>query len=817
MKKSILLLLISMLLLSVYADQVMIRISDITSDRFYEENWDIASHRPGEHLDLIVDENMLPALRQDFPELEIIATEAELKSNLRLRTRDLPGYRTYDMLEQEMFLLNSQHSDISQLTTIGESWGKMTYDAGNDAYQDFQHDLLAMKISDNPSVDEDEPVIYFVGAHHAREPISVEVVMNLMTHLLENYASSASVQQFVDNYEIWFIPLLNPDGHKLVIDEYDVWWRKNIRDNDNDNEISPPSNTGYATDGVDLNRNYGWHWGLLGSSDNDYYATYHGTEAFSEPETQAFRDFLEEKRPVAGLSYHSHGSLVLYPFGYGRHTETADVEALEDLANGMAELIHRGNGQEYTPNSEWELYPCMGGTDDYAYGTHRVFGFTIELADTFIPDASLIPNICSENLNGQLYLLNRMNRSILKGHVLDSETGLPVEAKIFVNEIDGGGTGQMDYISNPNFGSFYRMLTPGDYTVTISADGYLAQSDIPFTILPNAPTELEIAFEPGVESALNIHLVDGLNIPLRVVDVNIWSPDLATYTTDDNGMCAIPTIQTGIHRVQITYSEFGVIDRELEVAPNTTDWYFTMQPATEIYTYETDTAGWDCSGAWGRSDDFAFEGTHSLSSKYPGYSMSSNSTATRTNPIDNSNDDLSLSFWAKPMYTTIENQCYLQLSYDDNHWFTIHGFYGNADWENYQFDLSEYASDQIYVRFYQYIGGTNNDGIFIDDFSIYQATSTVPTAEEVNPVDNRLSISTYPNPFSGSIKIELKNQRNTAKVSIYNVRGQLVQELKTQNKSVLNWDGKNKNGSKVNNGIYFINADTATNKVLLIR
>ena len=74
----------------------------------------------------------------------------------------------------------------------------------------------------------------------------------------------ARVTQLVDTREIWIIPLLNPDGYQYDrcqmpddnednCDLDDRFWRKNLRDGDNDDRVS-------ECDGVDLNRNYPIEW-----------------------------------------------------------------------------------------------------------------------------------------------------------------------------------------------------------------------------------------------------------------------------------------------------------------------------------------------------------------------------------------------------------------------------------------------------------------------------------------------------------------------------------------------------------------------------
>src|SRR5207248_1728560 len=82
-------------------------------------------------------------------------------------------------------------------------------------------------------------------------------------------------------------------------------WRKNRRNNLDGNY------------GVDLNRNWGYQWGGLGSSSSTSSDIYRGTGAFSEPETQALRDFITA-RPNTVLSFdlHSYSQIILEPWAY---------------------------------------------------------------------------------------------------------------------------------------------------------------------------------------------------------------------------------------------------------------------------------------------------------------------------------------------------------------------------------------------------------------------------------------------------------------------------------------------------------------------
>jgi Zinc carboxypeptidase. len=59
--------------------------------------------------------------------------------------------------------------------------------------------------------------------------------------------------------------------------------------------------------GVDLNRNYDFHWNSnLGSSPNECNEEYRGPKPFSEPETQAIKGFVEDNLSKIKLAINFH-------------------------------------------------------------------------------------------------------------------------------------------------------------------------------------------------------------------------------------------------------------------------------------------------------------------------------------------------------------------------------------------------------------------------------------------------------------------------------------------------------------------------------
>jgi len=317
--------------------------------------------------------------------LTSILERAELAAALDL-DENLGLYHTYDEMISELTALAAAYPSIAELDTMGTSIeGRY---------------LFVLKISDNVSLDEDEPEVLVMGLHHARELMTVEVTLHLINHLLSNYGSDPLATQLVDGREIWIAPMINPDGHVYVqnnhSDAWWDWWRKNRRDN------------GDGTFGVDLNRNYGYMWGYdnVGSSGTTSSELYRGTAPFSEPETQAVRDFCIGREFTLSLSYHTYGELILYPWGYDDFY-TDDHELFSVLADSM------NAGLGYTAERGYDLYPTNGDTDDWTYGEtiekNRIFGYTVEMntyeEGGFGPPDDLIAPTCEKLLPLNLTLL----------------------------------------------------------------------------------------------------------------------------------------------------------------------------------------------------------------------------------------------------------------------------------------------------------------------------------------------------------------------------------------------------------------------------
>lgn len=274
------------------------------------------------------------------------------------------------------------------------------------------------------------PQVYFNAAIHARERGSSDNLLYFLGDLLYanqtgtglTYGSktftNADVKKAL-SVGIVFLPLSNPDG--VAYDQSsNSCWRKNR---------NPASSGGSASRiGVDLNRNFDFLWdfpNLFASSAASSVAstspsseTYHGTSAFSEPETKNIKWVMDENTGVHWfVDIHSYAGDVLYSWGsdtdqgttpamnflnsaydtkrgvipdsgsavYSEYISSTDSTNVKNAASRMSSAMTAATGRSYTAMQAAALYPTSGASDDYSYSRNfadsslnKIHGFTLE-------------------------------------------------------------------------------------------------------------------------------------------------------------------------------------------------------------------------------------------------------------------------------------------------------------------------------------------------------------------------------------------------------------------------------------------------------
>jgi len=386
------------------------------------------------------------------------------------------GYHDCDQVESILGQLQAAFPNIALMVNLGISH--------------YDRPIWGLKVSDNVALGEDEPAIMFNGLHHARELISTEVVLDTAQYLTTMYGADPNVTRWVDNWEIWLIPVVNPDGNDIVF-TIDSDWRKNARDNNLNGDID-------NGDGVDLNRNYPFKWGLTpGSSGVSSSSTYRGPAPASEPETQAIVDLSLRKRFVFSIAYHSFGGYVLYPYGT-LAAENPRPNISSSVGYDFANLSVREDGRQY--NLRPRLYDVNGLDRDWHYHNGTI-GFVVELSlNGFQPDYDSWRDKIVEGIRpGWQYLLNRIDGPSIFGHVRDAYSGIPIEATIEVDEIEFFEAEIRT--SNLNTGRYHWIVDPGTYTIGFSARGYIPQTHV-VVVEDESAFHLEVSLQPIASSVM---------------------------------------------------------------------------------------------------------------------------------------------------------------------------------------------------------------------------------------------------------------------------------------------------------------------------
>ncbi|MGD8394356.1 MAG: M14 family zinc carboxypeptidase [Candidatus Eiseniibacteriota bacterium] len=288
----------------------------------------------------------------------------------------VPSYHSYEQVVATLDALRRAYPHIvGERISLGKTWEG--------------RDLWAVKISDRPDVDEDEPEVLFDALHHAREAASLETLLRTMFHLVAHYADDPEIRYLIDERELWFVPMVNPDGYAM--NQPGGMWRKNRRPNPD------------GSFGVDLNRNYDCRFAHddRGSSPDPSSQTYRGPHAFSEPETRAMRDFMLARPFVTGMTLHAFSDLNLLPGGWAPERPVRWQELCE-LGEDLEVLTGYPYGQP------WELlYVSNGRSQDWA---HEVAGILVvepeigQPADGFWPGAERLDELAAQNLPSMLHM-----------------------------------------------------------------------------------------------------------------------------------------------------------------------------------------------------------------------------------------------------------------------------------------------------------------------------------------------------------------------------------------------------------------------------
>ncbi|MDX2177936.1 MAG: M14 family zinc carboxypeptidase [Candidatus Sumerlaeia bacterium] len=370
--------------------------------------------------------------------------------------RGTSSYTTYTQLGQELQAFAAANPDIARVQSIGTS------------VQGRQ--LWVIKISDNPDAEEDEPEFRYVSTMHGDEVLGVEVCMDLIGRLLNDYGTDPRITTLVDETEVWIMPLMNPDGR---------------------DRTTP---TRFNANGVDLNRDFP-RW-----SCSDPNST-----AGRQAETAAVMSFFGARSTTLSANMHGGALVANYPYdecfnclGNCGETLAPDNDIFRDLALLYSTLHVRMFAsatfpQGVTNGTDW--YPLYGGLQDWTYVWEGGMEITLELDNQKIPTVSRLPGLVQENREPALAYLEMVHHGI-RGTVIDGPTGQPLPATIRIDNRN-----RLTF-TDPDAGDFHRVLAPGSYDLLVTAEGYAEPKLVEDVVVTDGPaTRVDLVFGEAAATA----------------------------------------------------------------------------------------------------------------------------------------------------------------------------------------------------------------------------------------------------------------------------------------------------------------------------
>ena len=629
-------------------------------------------------LDLVVkmeDSQALLEIGIPFDVLQYDLTEYFITRSIPGMERDFPlgsmlGNYTLLQAEAQMDTLRNMYPGfVSQKDSIGASIEGRT--------------IWAFKVSDNPGIDEDEPEVLYTGLTHAREPLSMMNLFYFVRWLCENYSSDVTAGFLVDHREMWFVPIINPDGYaynETIAPNGGGMHRKNRRPNPDD------SNCNEGTDqGVDLNRNYGYHWGpnYSGSSGNPCSGIYRGTSAFSEPETEAISDFILARQFKNVLHYHSYSNVLIHSWGDGTLPDEPDLSTLREIGAEMT----RANGYAVGTGMETIGYGVNGDAVDWTYGSAGLLSYTPEVgsyADNFWPSEDRVVPLCQDQVHSnKVFALVAGSDYIVFDRLLDNQSPELEDIVAISLVIQNRGLTDSDGSVSISINPLNDISLINNETVTIQS--LPSRMTDTTTILLSVPA----GTINGTKAGFEITLQDSSSLPrLDSVLVIFGTPEVIFQDGGENGMT------------------FWTDD----------DNWGTVQDAVEGMYSITDSPNGEYIGDWGTSITQLINSLSFIGVAHPYVTFTSKWDIEANHDFvqfQESTDGIS---WhsLSGNYTTTGNGQGVQTSGEP-------GYDGYQDeWVNEFIDLPAYVHEpEVSVRFIlRSDGSVEEDGFYFDDFTI---------------------------------------------------------------------------------------------------
>lgn len=695
--------------------------------------------------------------------------------------------------------------------------------------------ILAVKISDNADIKEDEPRVLFVGQVHAEEILGVEAILSLMNELLFPSASTFSHMNILKQYlEIWLVPTANPEGLNVVHEGLDFSYRKNKRDFSPTGPVPngifdyEPS-IGNDIDGVDLNRNFDFNWAFgdtfLEPDNSDYashYDYYKGENPFSEGEAIALRDLALENDFIFSMVWHSSrsGNLsekVFTSWRWEDSKEAPDLGLMKTISDHFSSLIETEDGS----GSYLSVFSGSrnGKLHDWFYRETGCIQYLIECGTANLqPDSALIENTLERTRPAMLYLMDRIigyyaDAAQVTGIVSDATTNLPLEGAI-VEVLEHTGS-VLKHRLTDEFGRYRRILTAGTYTLSVKADGYIPQE---ITAIAN---------NSGITTE-NILLVPA---PIHLVNMVLY------HDTDDiNTVDGVIKNEFGETPIQITSGDnifnltSGVYDISFPMYDNLIPWdkivilnsditlqiaflYGMPQTLSESWPWESSEGPWQAGNVMLRSQENNLydNGDSTLSTQWMESQL-----------VDISGTNRAVVKVIHRFETEWDHDLIKISILDGNDNVLGQKRWSGEGWEEYNTNYitaisdSEFSHVKVRLEFTP-DRSVNYRGWELQDLTLFSNTDQYLELTEsfggISPKIPMVINGLNPNPSNGRFQIDLANfPGGFATILVFNLLGQEIKSIDLNNLSagrqIIDLNLNNLNGRPLSSGMVFVRVET---------
>uniref|UniRef100_A0A3Q0SYE8 Carboxypeptidase X, M14 family member 1 n=1 Tax=Amphilophus citrinellus TaxID=61819 RepID=A0A3Q0SYE8_AMPCI len=420
-------------------------------------------------------------------------------------------HHNYKEMRKLMKSVHETCPDITHIYTIGKSYTGLK--------------LYVMEISDNPGKHElGEPEFRYVAGMHGNEVLGRELLLSLMQYICQEYKrGDQRIVRLVKETRIHLLPSMNPDGYEMAFKK--------------GSELAGWALGRYSYEGIDMNHNFAdlnsvmWTAIELETDRskliNHYFPIpeqYTTEEAFVASETRAVISWMQNIPFVLGANLHGGELVVTYPYDMTRdwapreHTPTPDESFFRWLAVVYASTNQVMSNPDRRPchnkdflrynniinGADWHNVP--GSMNDFSYLHTNCFEVTVELSCDKYPHASELPIEWENNRESLLTYMEQVHRGI-KGVVRDKDTGAGIaDAIIKVDDID-------HHIRSVADGDYWRLLNPGEYRVTATAEGYLPSSRTCQVMYDHYPTICDFRLTKVPKQRLKELLAKGGKLP----------------------------------------------------------------------------------------------------------------------------------------------------------------------------------------------------------------------------------------------------------------------------------------------------------------